>query len=482
MSIRVATFSFSQRAIHFSSLHRDSILKHQQQISSGLKFQRPSEQPVAYRLASSLRSRYAELEADRNSIDLATSVVNASVNQLESYNLVITRAKGLAQQGIQALDNDERRALALEVDGLIGELKGITLARFGDKFLFGGTRSESPPFTFTDSNANTGSIDVVYNGSDQRSRANVGDLISIDTYYSGREIFSGAGREPTVIIGHTGAKPGQGTDTLSSRSRLDVSHVSTAYAGGSGIQAGISSPGGDTIIGTHQITIVDTAGDGSAGTISINGADPVAFTSADTDLLVSGPTGQSVYVDASNITPGFNGTISASATGNLSVDEGATQIAIDFSGNQVIADSRSGKIVTIDSSAIRQTGSDQLEFPGTANAIELLSNLADDLRNTRGLDSHSLADSLDRRLGELHGIGEKAFETLGEQATSLRTMDALATRVDDLRLSVETRVSNVQATDMPEAVLRLENSQQLLQYTYAVTASINQLSLLNFLN
>jgi flagellin-like hook-associated protein FlgL len=163
------------------------------------------------------------------------------------------------------------------------------------------------------------------------------------------------------------------------------------------------------------------------------------------------------------------------------VDDGHSWQAIDFSANQIVQDSRSGRAVTIDSSQIRKAGTDHLEFSGTSNAFQVLYELAADLRNTRGLDSQQLAQSLDRRLGELEGIGKRALAALGEQSSSLRTLQSLGFRVDDLKLSIETRISEVQATDLPEAVLRLENSQALLQYTYAVTAEISSLGLLEFL-
>ncbi|TWU02381.1 flagellar hook-associated protein FlgL [Stieleria varia] len=484
MTFRVTAGSFSTRAIHFSQKHNLDVLKYQEQISSGLSFQRPSEEPIRFRQVSSLKSRYEELSADRSSINRANSLLNASVSQMQDFVQVINGAKVLAQQGVQANDDDERTALALEVDGLLDQLKGIALTRFNDKYLFSGTRSETPPFTFVEPDGASGEIQAIYNGSNERSRASVGDSITVDTYYTGLEIFGGRGRQPTELFGLTGAKPGAGTDTMVGRADLTVLHGITTYAAGSGIAAGTDSASGDTIIGPsgqHTLTIVETAGDGSAGTISLNGAPAVPFTSADTNLLVTGSLGQSIYVDTTNITAGFNGSVDITSTGFLSVDDGVTQIAIDHSSNQVVVDSVSGGAVTIDSQAITKTGVDHLEFPGTDNAFQILSQLASDLRNSRGLQNQDLALAIDRRLGELSNIAENAFEALGEQASSLKTMDTLGGRVDSLMLSVEIEISEVQATDLPDAVLRMENAQALLQYTYAATADLLSLGLLSFL-
>ncbi|QDT10248.1 flagellar hook-associated protein FlgL [Planctomycetes bacterium K23_9] len=484
MTTRVSSFSYTQRAIHFSATHNANLLKFQEQISSGLRFQRPSEEPIAFRQVTSLKTRYTELSADRTSIDHTESLLNASVSQIQDFSDVITHAKNLTQQGIQSLDDDERTALALEVDGLLNSLKSIGLAQFNDRYLYGGTQSKDPPFVFTDpSNVNDG-LGVTYNGSKQRSRASVGDSIAIDTYYSGLDVFGSRGRGETVMIGQTGAQPGAGTDTLRGRAKLQVTHDTTTFAGASGIQAGASSASSDTIIGAagkHTLTIVDTAGDGSAGTISLNGRDPVAFTNADTNLEIKGSNGETIFVDASNIAAGFSGTVDIESTGRLSVDGGVTEIPIDFSSSQVVQDSVSGNAVTIDSTNIALAGDEQLEFTGTSDAFQVLFDLSADLRNSRGLDGKQVADSLSRRLGDLETIGKNAFSMMGEQATSLRTIETLGNRVDDLMLSVETQISEVQATDIPDSVLRMENSQNLLQYTYAVTGRLTSLNLLDFL-
>lgn len=484
MTGRVSSFSFTQRAVHFSAMHNANLLKFQEQISSGLRFQKPSEEPIAYRQVTSLKSRYAELSADRTSINQTRSLLNASVSQIQDFSDVITQAKNLTQQGIQSLDDDERTALALEVDGLLNQLKSIGLAKFNDRYLYGGMQSTDPPFVFSNTSGAQNGLSVVYNGSDKRSRASVGDSIAVDTYYSGREVFGSRGRGDTVFMGQTGAKPGAGTDTLKSRASLEITHDTTTYFGASGIQPGSDSATGDTIIGAqgkHTLTIVDTSGDGSAGTISLNGREPVPFTNADTNLAVPGSNGELVYVDASNIVAGFSGNVEIESSGRMSVDGGASDVLIDFSGNQVVEDSVSKHAMTVDSTNIMHVGTEQVEFSGTSDAFQVLFELASDLRNTRQLSGKSVAEALNRRLGDLEKISDNVFSTMGEQSTSLRTIETLGNRVDDLMLSVEAKVSDIQATDIPDSVLRMENSQNLLQYTYAVTGRLTSLNLLDFL-
>ncbi|WP_182870014.1 flagellar hook-associated protein FlgL [Stieleria mannarensis] len=484
MNPRVTSQTFTRNAIHFTSLHSSRLLTAQKQITSGMQFELPSEEPVAYRQVRSLETRFVELQADKKVINLATSTLNASVAQFQDVSDLITLSKNLVQQGIQALDGDEREALATEIDALLAQAKQIGLAKFNENYLYGGTRSDMPPFTFGEPLRENGIMEVAYQGSGHRSQTHIGDSISIDTYYDGSKIFGASGREPTVLVGTTGAKHGGGTDTIVGRATLRVEHDTTTFGGGSGVAAGTSSAALDTILGptgAHQLTIVDTAGDGSAGTISLNGADPVPFTNADTNLRVVGFAGQEVYLDTTNIAAGFNGTVNITSTGTLSVDDGGSTIPIDFSTNQIVSDVDTGKFVTIDSSNIRATGDDSIEFPGTSNLFQILHATAADLRNSRELGSAEYSAALNRRLDELDHAASKVFSVMGEQSSSLQTMQTMEFRVDDLMLSVESNIGEIQATDFPDAVLRLENSQTLLQYTYAVTANLNSLGLLEFL-
>jgi flagellin-like hook-associated protein FlgL len=113
--------------------------------------------------------------------------------------------------------------------------------------------------------------------------------------------------------------------------------------------------------------------------------------------------------------------------------------------------------------------------------FQVLYGLAQDLRNERGLNGPESSAAIGRRLDELAFVSDQAFGILGEQSTSLQTLESLEFRIEDLQVSVETQLSDIQSTDIPEAVVRLENSQALLQYTYAVTAQISNLGLLEFL-
>ena len=480
MTFRVTQFGIESQAIRFASRHNADIFRFQGQITSGLRFTRPSEAPLDFRRVTSLNNQFTQLESELQTIATAESTLNSSVSQLTSVRELLTSVSTTVQSAIQSTEPNDRNALAVEVEGILNQLQTVANFSFSGEFLYGGTKTDRPPFTFDAPAVDGRPISVNYNGSTNNGEVFIGDGVFVDSFYNGLQVFGGSERQPTVLAGRTSAALGSGTDTLTSRATLQITHDSSSFTGSSGIAPGTDSAN-DTILGNRQVTIVDTAGDGSSGTISIDGGPEFEFTNTDTNLAVLDGVGNRVFVDTTSITAGFNGTVELNSTGFLSVDDGATQIPIDFSSNQIVTDSVSGGFVTIDSSAITGVGEDFLDFPGTSNVFELLGNIIDNLRNTRDFSNTELAESLSRQLGELESVTDRVLVTIGSQLTSLRTLDVVGFRKESLSLSLQNEASSIQATDFSEAALQLGNAQSLLEFTFAVTSRITSLNVLDFL-
>jgi flagellin-like hook-associated protein FlgL len=265
---------------------------------------------------------------------------------------------------------------------------------------------------------------------------------------------------------------------------MQVRHTLTTYSHGSGISPGTGSASQDTVIGalgTHSVQIIDTSGDGSSGTISLNGGTPVTFTDSDTNLIVRDANGRRIYVNTTSIVPGFNGTIQLAASGTISVDGGLTTTDIDYTDSQTLTDSTTGLYTHIDTRQINQTGDNYLEFPGTSNVFQVLFELVQDLQGSRDLNSSQYSASLDRRLEELESLSTNLLDTVGKQSASLSSLRRLGERLSDVELETKEYLIELQATDVAEAVLYMKNDQTLLEYAYAITAQLSSLRIVDFL-
>lgn len=460
---------FTQRIATVSQRHQSRIGQLQTQISSGLRVQKPSDDPTVFRTLLARKSLNQRFDAWAGNVQEARTQLNSSVDQLLSLRQLFQQAKDIA---LESRQTTEPEILADQVKILQQNLLEAANQSINGVFLYAGTAIHNQPF------AESGEI-ATYHGAQDRSHVVVGRQITVDVLYSGQEIFQSANRGETIFVGNTGATAGTGTDSAEGRGELTVTHVSTSYAGGSGAQPGASSATKDNVIGgTHVLHIEDTSGDGTAGKISLNGGPEFAFTNADTDLLVSA-FGADVYVDVSQIAAGFNGEVVITAAGTISVDGGHTETEIDFSQNQQLIHPETGAVTNVDTQGIRVAGVDQIEYQGTSDAFQVLKDLEYDLRHMK--DGDEWHDSISRRLGDIDRTVDHLLSIVGMQSATLDGLNNIEIRNEDAQLETQRVIGELEGVDVAGAILDLQSEQSLLELTFASSNALLNMSLLDFI-
>jgi len=481
--LRATQMSIAQQAVTANRLHFSAIARLQQQLSSGLRFEKFSDAPLAASRAETMQQTLARLRSDQAQLPVLERQLNESVATLLGVQEITVRARQIAQDAFNQNDPEASAILAREVDGLLERLQQLANTQIEGNHIFSGTRSDQAPISRLDS-PYLEIPHVTYRGNAQRMSVALSTGISIDIGYSGQEIFFGSARQPTIFLGETGAAPGSGTDNGIGRARLEVTHSQTIYAGSSGIQPGVDSTAGDSIIGplgAHSLEVVDTSGTGAAGTIALNGGSVVKFTSTDTNLEVRGPRGEIVYVDTTNITPGFSGSVDIESQGTLSTDSGQSTTAIDFSDNQIIRNSLTGQVTHVDSQGIHQTGSESVEYTGSADLFTALVELREDLLNTRSLGAGERADALTRRAQDIERISDQLLEIVGEQSISLENVETLQSRHANQEFELERVLADIRGVDLSAAATELRNRQTLVQASFASLSIVQSLNAIDFL-
>lgn len=479
MNFRVTQSQMAATARNYLARQSSELYVAQQQISTGLKVQRPSDDPAAVRRSLIQKDRVDRLEAHETSINLVKSRLEQAQVHLQDINNLLTTARQLAIQAQNVTDDNERTAIANQLDGLLSQMTSAANASDESGYLFSGTAANTRPFPGTlDSSGQT-----AYAGAPDNTNLYIAGDVERQGLLPGDMVFKSAAREATVVVGKTGAAPGTGTDTAAGSKQLMVIHDTTTFAAGSGVAAGTGTSG-DTIIGpsgSHVLQINDTSGTGASGTISLNGGEQIAFNNTMTNLLVTGPLGEKVYVDTTAITAGFNGTVDLAATGMMSLDGGLTTTAITYSANQQVTDPRDGTLVNLDTTGIRSTGTDHVEFPGTSDVFSVLRELHDDVLNLRNFSEADRSDSLSRRLGDIERIQDHVLDIVGVQSVSLEQIDRLESRTGDLKLAEKIEYSDTVNADVAEAVLRLQELNNLQQFTMAAVGQLLTPNLLNYI-
>ncbi len=124
----------------------EAMYKYQTQIATGKKYQRPSEAPVDLNYALGYRRALAEIDRYRESIREARSFLRTVEGALKSFKDLIERAKELALEGANDIQNaSTRKAIATEIDGLIQEALALANTQHGNRYVFAGNRPTGYP-------------------------------------------------------------------------------------------------------------------------------------------------------------------------------------------------------------------------------------------------------------------------------------------------------------------------------------------------
>lgn len=485
--MRVTTEIQAQQAILSIQSTYAKLMKLQSQISTGNQVQVAADNPIAASQILQNNTQLSQYTTNLTSIQSASSVLQSSTSALTSVQNLLASAKNTALQAANSATTQSgtESALASQIDSYLNQILGVANSQLADgTYLFSGVSSKTAAYQVTSTDANGQATSISYQGSDQSAQSIVAKSTTVTTLLSGSSVFKTSIGAGTTYSGVTGAKAGTGVDTATGTGTLDVAHTQTTYAVGSGVTPGVSSVSGDTALGplgANSLVIKDTSGTGASGTVSLNGGPPVAFTNSDTDLMVTGPSGEVVYLDTTAITAGFNGTVNFSSDGTLSTDGGTTTTPIDFSGNQAITDGSTGAVTNVDSTNIRKVGSSNLDYTGQADLFQTLINLRDTIANTQGMTADERNAAINSGIATLDKFSTALGSPIGRQASQAQFLTNLKTTTTSLQTDVKESTNNLQSTDMATAIVSLQQQQMLYQAGLQLTANMNQMSLLNFI-
>jgi flagellar hook-associated protein 3 FlgL len=158
----------------------------QEEVATGKRIIRPSDDPTGTVTALTLRSADAVNAQSLKNIDLAEGWLNATDVALQDVSTIIQRVRELVVQGSNyTLSPEETRALGNEVDQLLGHAMQMANTRYGDRYIFGGFNTRTQPFEFLDS-ARTG---WAYNGDNGEIKRSVAPGVEISINTSGDRVF-----------------------------------------------------------------------------------------------------------------------------------------------------------------------------------------------------------------------------------------------------------------------------------------------------
>lgn len=474
--MRVTQNTFISQVSRQASERNAEILRLQEQLTSGVRIQRPSDDPGVIGSLLANKSSVARMDVDLQNVASARTRLNQGHAQLLAGVELMRTARDLAIDGAQSL---ERETIAQSIDSVLQQLVLVANSTDGGRPLFAGTATDGDAFEITGYDSDGRIATVEYVGVAQRQQTIVGPGLTVDVLYGGEDVFGLGPHRDTTFTGNTGAQSGVSRDTAIGRGTLTIGHQETIYHWQMGVQPGASSDQ-DTVIGfgRDQIRIENTS-DGR--TISLNGGTPVPFDETSTDLAVADPEGRLIHVDMSAVPIDAEGTSTLFTLGTASIDGGTTEVPINFTDDQALFDSVTGHVTFVDTTNVRRVGEDDVHYGGRVDAFQSLIQLRDLLLNSDGLPENEFQDRMELYQADLQVSLDRMLDIVGEQSVDLENLDRLDERTTETQLETQIAIADTENADLTEVILQLQSEQTLLEYIYASAAGTFDVNLLDFI-
>jgi len=155
--------------------------KYQNQLATGRKIRRPSDDPVGASRSLKARLDLAQNQQYAKNVDDAMSWLDMTETSLAELGDVLQRARELTVQGANsgALADEDKVKIAKEIEQLKQHVVQVGNNKYADRYIFAGTKTNVQPFTI----ASDGTLD--YNGNDKNIEYNIGPANTIVVNISG---------------------------------------------------------------------------------------------------------------------------------------------------------------------------------------------------------------------------------------------------------------------------------------------------------
>lgn len=118
----------------------------QNQLSSGHRINKPSDDPVGIENALRIKGTISSVDQWKNNASQALSIMNTTDSTMGDMTSMLQRIRELTVQAANDTSTSEdRKAMGQEVDQLKNQLQLLANTQIGNKYIFGGTRTDQPP-------------------------------------------------------------------------------------------------------------------------------------------------------------------------------------------------------------------------------------------------------------------------------------------------------------------------------------------------
>ena len=496
----------TQRAV-LSNIFRitEALFKAQNEIASGKRIRRPSDDPSGIRDVLGLRTSLTQARQFIRNIDNNRIFLQSGDSALQSAGLGLTRAKELAISELGGTATALTRGFAaVEIDRVVGQVLQSANTKVKNHYIFSGTKTRTVPFVVSASAA-------IYLGNTENFKIEIARDARAEVTFPGSEVF-GTDLDPTLTTGtaladlNGGAGVPAGQFTISDRagasatitvtSGMTVANVISAINSASvNVTASLNSSLNGLLLTdtnsviTASLQVSEVSGGTTASALGILGMRDGNLEGTGLDPKVTSSTLISELNNGSGLTLGTISIVNGAASGTVSLSSANTMgdvldlinnaglnvtASINSAGNALQVVSNDPNRVAVVNDIGTGTTAEDLGLGGGRNVLTTLIQLKLALARNDAPGIIALLRNLDTGL-------ESVNESRAIMGAILRRVEATDNIHDQDVVDQTQQMADIEDADLVQSASDLAALEVALDATLNTTARILQPSLLDFL-
>jgi flagellin-like hook-associated protein FlgL len=150
--------------------------------------------------------------------------------------------------------------------------------------------------------------------------------------------------------------------------------------------------------------------------------------------------------------------------------------------NQAVTDSRTGRVLYVDTTQITATGTELVRVPGTYDVFNTLISLRDILINDRGVSTQDLLGYVDECVAateEVRSLLIQADVSTGSKVGFLATLNET---IENMQFDTQDETTRLQEADIAQISIDLSRREILYEMSLSVAAKLMSMSLLDYIS
>jgi flagellar hook-associated protein 3 FlgL len=287
--MRITTNLIYSQNLRSIDTNQGNLVDIQQQLASGKKLLRPSDDPVGAAQVIRLTEELDKITQYQRNNDLTTNALEQQETALRSINDVVNRARVLTvQSGNGILAKEDRKAIGAEIEQIRNQVLDLMNTRNASgEYIFAGYQSSSQAFEF---NPSASGNKVSFLGDDGENQIQISDSVKIQSTSSGKSIFQEVFARLNFEISGQSAGVSVNTARIDEQGSFDNFHKQNFDP----VNAANNQYRFDILAG-DQIAITNVGTGNVVSTQAFESGKPVRF--AGMELNFTGAAGDSLEID-----------------------------------------------------------------------------------------------------------------------------------------------------------------------------------------